>query len=405
MPANLPDSISHALTPDLVEKSASALGESPIATGRAVSAAVPTILGGLVQGTGDENLMSQVLAILKSPANDGEALRNPDSLLDAVTGPARGVVSLGKTFLGTLFGERLATMTDTISRYAGVRGDSAGSLLGMVAPLVLAVLGDRVSRDNLDIGGLTRFLASQKDAVMSAMPGPVASAFGLTPIGDVSRPAPAVGATSPRGSFNWTWPLVGAAALAGIWLFSRAGNDRVIDTAMGTVDSMAASAAATATGAASSAANWVKHALPGGVELNAPPDGIEHRIVRFIEDPGTEASDTTWFDFDRLNFETGSSTLRPGSREQLQNVASILQAYPKVEVRIGGYTDNTGDAAANVKLSQDRADAVRRELEVLGISPTRLAAEGYGAQHPVADNTTEEGRARNRRIALRVTKK
>jgi outer membrane protein OmpA-like peptidoglycan-associated protein len=274
----------------------------------------------------------------------------------------------------------------------------------MVAPLVLAVLGDRVKRDNLDTGSLTRFLASQKDAVMAAMPSAVASAFGVTPIG-VSRAAPGASATAPRGGFNWTWPLVGAAALMGIWLYSRAGNDRVIDTAMGTVDSMAASAAATATGAANNAADWVKHALPGGVELNAPPDGIEHRIVRFIEDPGTEASDTTWFDFDRLNFETGSSTLRPGSREQLQNVATILQAYPNVDVRIGGYTDNTGDAVANVKLSQDRADAVKRELEVLGISPTRLAAEGYGAQHPVADNTTEEGRARNRRIALRVTKK
>jgi outer membrane protein OmpA-like peptidoglycan-associated protein len=149
----------------------------------------------------------------------------------------------------------------------------------------------------------------------------------------------------------------------------------------------------------------VKRTLPGGIELNVPPEGIEHRLVRFIDDRNAKVNDTTWFEFDRLTFETGSATLRPESRDQLQNVASILKAYPNVHVKIGGYTDNTGDAAANVRLSQDRADAVRRELEVLGIPPTRLAAEGYGSQHPVADNSTETGRAKNRRIALRVTQK
>jgi outer membrane protein OmpA-like peptidoglycan-associated protein len=127
--------------------------------------------------------------------------------------------------------------------------------------------------------------------------------------------------------------------------------------------------------------------------------------VRFIADRNATVNDTTWFEFDRLTFETGSATLRPESRDQLQNVASILKAYPDVHVRIGGYTDSIGDASANMRLSQDRADAVRRELEVQGISPTRLAAEGYGSQHPVADNATEEGRAKNRRIAVRVTQK
>jgi outer membrane protein OmpA-like peptidoglycan-associated protein len=179
----------------------------------------------------------------------------------------------------------------------------------------------------------------------------------------------------------------------------------MVDTAMGTLDTAASRAAAAASGAVASATDWVKHTLPGGVELNAPPEGIEHRLVRFIDDRNAAVNDTTWFEFDRLTFETGSATLRPESRDQLQNVASILRAYPNVHVKIGGYTDNTGNAGTNIRLSQDRADAVRRELEVLGISPTRLVAEGYGAQHPVAENTTEEGRAKNRRIALRVTQK
>jgi K(+)-stimulated pyrophosphate-energized sodium pump len=76
-----------------------------------------------------------------------------------------------------------------------------------------------------------------------------------------------------------------------------------------------------------------------------------------------------------------------------------------VKLKIGGYTDNTGDAAANMRLSQARADSVRAELIQLGVGADRLEAQGYGDQHPVADNSTEEGRQKNRRISMRVTAK
>jgi outer membrane protein OmpA-like peptidoglycan-associated protein len=74
-------------------------------------------------------------------------------------------------------------------------------------------------------------------------------------------------------------------------------------------------------------------------------------------------------------------------------------------VTIGGYTDNTGDAAANVTLSQQRADNVMAELGKLGVDPSRMTAKGYGQDHPIADNSTEEGRQKNRRISLHITEK
>ena len=85
--------------------------------------------------------------------------------------------------------------------------------------------------------------------------------------------------------------------------------------------------------------------------------------------------------------------------------AAVLKAYPDVNVKVGGYTDTTGDPTANRTLSQQRADAVRQALVGKGIAAKRMVAEGYGSDHPVGDNATEEGRAQNRRIALRVTKK
>lgn len=402
MPASLIDSVSRVLSPELVGRAANAIGESPVSTGKAVGAAVPAILGGVVRGAADDSIMAQVFNAVKSPTNDGAVLRDPDSILGVATGRTAGIKDLSYEFLTTVFGVRLRSVGDAIASYAGVRNSSAGSILSMVAPLVLAALGDRVKRDNLDLSGFTRLVAGQEEAVASALPGALASVLGVAaPVG----PAASLPATTSVGAQGrWIWPVVGAAALAGIWLFTRGDPERMVNTAMGTLDSMPAAAPAVPT-PATPPANSVKHALPGGVEVNAPPDGIEHQLIQFIEDPEVTVNDTSWFDFDRLNFETGSATLRPGSRDQLQNVATILKAYPKVSIRIGGYTDNTGNADANLRLSQERAEAVRRELEVLGITPTRLSAEGYGAQHPVADNSTADGRARNRRIALRVTEK
>jgi len=127
--------------------------------------------------------------------------------------------------------------------------------------------------------------------------------------------------------------------------------------------------------------------------------------VKYLNDSSAPVSDATWFDFDRLLFDTGAATLQPASEEQLTNIAAILKAYPQVKIRIGGYTDNTGDPAANLQLSEQRADNVMAELVRLGIDPARMTAKGYGAEDPIADNSTEEGRQKNRRISLRVTDK
>ena len=144
--------------------------------------------------------------------------------------------------------------------------------------------------------------------------------------------------------------------------------------------------------------------LVSGIDLNIPEFGIENKLLAFIK--GDKPADKeTWFDFDRLLFATNSAVLESQSQEQLKNIAEILKAYPNVHVKLGGYTDNTGNPASNLKLSQDRANSVRVELEKMDIDKDRLEAEGYGQTHPVASNDTEEGRAQNRRISIRVTKK
>jgi K(+)-stimulated pyrophosphate-energized sodium pump len=146
--------------------------------------------------------------------------------------------------------------------------------------------------------------------------------------------------------------------------------------------------------------------LADGTELNVGGNSTEKKLFDFITDASKVVDKTTWFTMDRLYFETGKSVLKPASQEQLKNLATIMKAYPSMELRMGGYTDNTGDSLKNNTLSAERAAIAKAELVKLGVAEARLSAEGYGSLHPVcAANDTKECKAQNRRIDVRVTKK
>lgn len=148
-----------------------------------------------------------------------------------------------------------------------------------------------------------------------------------------------------------------------------------------------------------------KSTLSSGFSLvGAIKGGVENKLIDFINSNNPVSKDL-WFSFDRLLFATGKATLLPESQEQLKNIAEILKAFPNVDIKLGGYTDNVGNPDSNLKLSTDRAKSVLDELSKLGVDVKRLASEGYGEQFPVASNDTEEGRQQNRRIDIRVTKK
>ena len=123
-----------------------------------------------------------------------------------------------------------------------------------------------------------------------------------------------------------------------------------------------------------------------------------------MNDATKQADKTTWFTLDRLYFETGKSTLKASSAEQLKNIATILAAYPSMELKLGRYTDNSLDSAINMKISVERANIALGEI--VGADAKRLPAEGYGAQFPICNaNDTKECKAQNRRIDVRVSKK
>ncbi|WP_375444042.1 OmpA family protein [uncultured Fibrella sp.] len=427
----------------------------------------PSMLTGLIQQfmTGDsgtaaatvanqndpDTLMSKGSGLLSSVFGSGSSLITGalSQYAGVKSSSASGLMGMAGSIITGLLGQQLMS---------GGNGINAGSLLSLLGSQreavasampsgLSALMGNIPGMGALGgvLGGLSGAAGSAVTGATGAMGSALAGATGAASSrlggGNTARtatPAYTTDATKEPKGFNF-WPWLLAALAAGLlFYFMRGCGDKTdsatisttndttsasVQDATANLDSTATTAGAMVDSASSSMAAAVDSAgamlanatallgafgarkLPDGVELNIPANGIENKLIAFIEDQSKVVDKTTWFNFDRLLYETGSAKLKPESREQLQNIAAILKAYPAVNLKVGGYTDNTGNAAANKKLSQSRAEAAVTELVRLGVNQSRLEAEGYGQEHPVASNKTEEGRAQNRRTAVRVTKK
>jgi OmpA-OmpF porin, OOP family len=204
--------------------------------------------------------------------------------------------------------------------------------------------------------------------------------------------------------------------VAGLLYFMKGCGNKTADAVTSTLDSVATTATAGMDSVASTAGSAVATAtdaikklfklkLPDGTEIEVPEGSLEDQIVKFIQDDKQAIDKKVWFNFDRLLFDTGKSTLKAESKEQIEKTVAILKAFPKVKIKIGGYTDNVGNAASNMKLSAERAAVVMEAIVAGGIDKSRLESEGYGDKNPVDSNDTEEGKAKNRRIAISVRAK
>lgn len=105
-----------------------------------------------------------------------------------------------------------------------------------------------------------------------------------------------------------------------------------------------------------------------------------------------------------LIFTMGRATINPKSFDELDEVVAMMKENSKVVIQLEGHTDNQGNAEANLKLSQQRVDAVQKYITSKGVSKNRVKTKAFGGSQPVATENTEEARAKNRRVEMRVLK-
>ncbi|HEY8895932.1 MAG TPA: OmpA family protein [Niastella sp.] len=408
MSFNLIDSVRGLLGADLVPKASTRLHEDESSVQRAMSGIVPAVLSGIIHRA-DSGDAGRVLTMAKDTANSGmisgfSNFFGNNSLLERGTDLLKGI-----------FGSRMNEVVNLISNFSGIKSSSAASLMSITTPAALGAIGVHATSTNMDERSLVSFLDGQKDAVMNAMPSALnlAGVMGLSSVANTAGRHSNVisGVTEQvRDSHNagrkrsttWVMPVVVIlAALGLVWFFSNLKNSKTDETTTMTRTEPGRIAAPP------SAGNMVSVKLPNGVELSAYKNGIESQLVNYLNDPARKVDNDLWFDFDNLNFEQGSSMITSESMRQIRNIADILKAYPNARIKIGGYTDATGNEQANLRLSQARANAVVTELRSNGVSDAQLAgAEGYGSKFAkAAASASDEERKKDRRISVSVRRK
>ena len=442
MAFNLVDAAKSLLPGDLVSKAANSLGESESNIQKAIGGAIPSVLAGLWNKSSSTSGGGEILDLAKSAAGSG-ILSNLSGLFDGSVPTADSVRATVMGWLRSLFGDKLNNIINAIAGFAGIKSSSANTVLSMAVPAALAPVGLYAAENDLSESGLTTFLQSQKNTILSAIPSGLnlTGALGIGSLGDiggritqtVSSATEHAGDTfksATSSGSKWLGPFVLVAAVALLIIFftrkgcsnedSPKATEDTASTTLSPVPPVSDPDVAKTSGGlldtitgnyVYDVGNETELKLVDGTVLRVGENSTEAKLFNMLSRTNftIDTLDKTknWVSFDRVYFETGKSVLTAASQPQVKNVAAILKNFPSSSIKIGGYTDNVGDAAVNKKISDARAKAVMKELISMGAGSKQITeAVGYGPEHPVcAANDTPECKAQNRRVDLKVASK
>jgi len=387
------------ISPELLSEVAHQTHESESTVATAYDAAIPACAAMTAQRSNDRGFMNQLVNLATGTAVDSDPIAAAMRLVSSP--PGSDASTAAGSWLSTLFGQDRSGVTRSIARYAGIRESSATSLLMTCAPLMLGYLGRLIRTQNLTATSLAERLRGEQDEFVSALPA------GFEMPGIVRTPAHAMvddatrfrepSREEMRESFAFPLTALLAALAIGGLLWWGISSSRQPEVARMNVPRPAPSAV----GTAGTIAPGPARAVPTPPSFRFPAGSFEDRIAKYLASPGTGSMT---IDLDRVEFISGSSRLMPRSRAQIERLATIMRAYPNSTIVVAGHTDNRGRDAANLQLSQARAESVAKALTDDGVASGRIRAEGYGSQKPVADNSTARGRAQNRRVTLEVSR-
>lgn len=433
---NIIELVKGYITPDLISRASSELGESDSGISKAISAYLPILLGSLSEkGSSSTGLFHAIKSFGASRglANITTTEETPSAL---------------SSIISSVLGSNTQPIISKVAEYAGISTASSSKLLDLTALTTFGSIGKEAEFNNVTESDFFSQLGGIKDKISGLIP----AGLGLSALGlgsfftDKTNISETVTETldtvkdkvantyadvkeaitpeekpyvEPVSSYNennnnnsgggfWKWliPLI-ILGLAAFFLlkYCKGKEEKTIVTEETevVVDSL--------NGDSLSGTREISTIDLDGVALKGYANGLEDQIIKFIKAPdfATMTEDQLkekWFNFDNVNFVFGKTDqLEPGSEVQLDNVAAILKKYPTAKIKLGAYTDKVGDDAKNKEISQKRADYLKAELAKRGVGAQVISAEGYGEEFAtVAETASDEERAVDRKMSLRFTK-
>ena len=424
MSVNLLDLAKSSLTPILLSKAGSLFGLDEGIASKALGAVLPTLLSGVLSKSTTPQGADSLLNAIKDDSVDSNIVNNLSGLLSSEAG-VQSLGTQGGKLLGFLFGDKASGLGEQIASISGVPSEASSGVKGLTAlaaPALFGLLKNQVLGSNLNASGLSTLLANQIPHLEKALPaqvaqwlgwgslgsffGGIASKFGssLGAAGSAATAAAAtVGSTAldtgkkSGGILKWLIPLLLLGAVA-LWALRSCGAPKPHDapppppapTAGATPAAPPAPPAAPAVpfdakaaiAAAQGKYDAALKALEGSGKCDAP--ALANALSLYV-----------------VNFASGSAALPIGDVAELKKAVPALKLCAKDNVKlvVVGHTDNVGNPAANQKLSEARANALKALFVGQGLPAAMFAASGKGDTEPVGDNKTEEGKFKNRRIS------
>ncbi|MFC6633327.1 OmpA family protein [Microbulbifer taiwanensis] len=371
-------------------------GESAVKTG------LSTVLAGMLNKGSSKTGMGSLFNMV----SDSSGL-DFSSIADIFKDPAQmsSLQKSGGNMLEGIFGGKAGNIGDLVS--AALSGsDKGGSLLKVAAPVVMSLLGKLVKGKGLDISSLASLLLGQKSFIKDKIPDGLLKELDVSSfdkLGDSlvthghaqpqePRPQAVHAQEKKRGGFGkWFWPLL--IALAALYALNMCAKKEKMGEEPGEVilDEESVIIEETPNGAVTPPDT----AAPTTDEAVDFTGSFTEYLTNPARDPNREFPLT-------IEFAVDSAEVTSASAPDVDALAKILQDHPGLTIAIEGHTSGEGDEIKNQQLSQERADTVRQMLVEKGIDPNRVTATGMGSAKPVADDGTEEGKQKNRRISVRV---
>lgn len=400
MQLSLLNTLKKYVTDTALNKAAMFLNENDGQIRKAADIIMPTVLSGIVQLGATQQGMQTLQGLFDQHHFLSHLSQNASPLFGGGSA-TQGLTSLGHNLLNTnIFGDKFGKIVGQIAQLTNLKNGSVAALMAMITPFAMGICQAKIAEGQRNGVVGAAFLRTQETSLISALPLSIVQLLGWS---GKARSPNAADAANVANHASWAWLLLGMVGIGGLYYL----KNQSVTPKPPTIEALPIELPKTdtttkiVTSTARDTAQVKVIALSDSVKIEAKAGSFLDSLYQELANKASSVG--KHLNFDNVNFATNSAVVPKDYQTKLDDITKILKAFPKVALLIEGHTDNVGNAAKNLKLSDARAAAVRAYLVSHGIEAARLATKGFGATKPTADNTTEQGRAKNRRIEAVIT--